>query len=139
MRTISGMTLSTFDALRRVDGLAACSPADLRRVEAIVDQLTVAPGVTLLTEGQVGRQAYVVVEGLLLVTVGGREIALLGPGGIAGEPSMLDHSPCSATVSVVETTRVLVIGTSALATLLGDPRLRPAIIRACGRPLMTAV
>ena len=138
MRTLSGMTLSSFDALRRVDGLSACSPRDLRHIESVVDQLTVAPGVTLLTEGHVGRQAYVVVEGLLVVTVDGRDVALLGPGGIAGEPSVLDRQPCSATVTVVETTRLLVIGPSAFATLLADSSLRPAVLRACGRPLATA-
>src|SRR5689334_4383226 len=117
MLTISGMTLSTFDALRRVDGLELCSPRDLRRIEAVVDQLTVAPGVRLLSEGHVAVQAFVVVEGHLVVTVEGDEIARLGPGELAGESAVLDRLPCTATVTAGETSRVLVFGPSALEAL----------------------
>jgi CRP-like cAMP-binding protein len=135
MLTISGMTLSTFDALRRVDGLELCSPRELRRIESVVDQLTVAPGVRLLTEGTVTGQAFVVVEGHLAVSVDGRELARLGPGELAGERAVIDGLPCTATVTAAETTRILVIGPSAFATMLADPGLEPAIVRAFDRRL----
>lgn len=78
-------------------------------------------GSMLVKEGSRIESLYLVLEGVLGVTIGGaggRELARLGPGQIVGEMSFLEDRPASATVSALEGSQVLAIPRSDLEARL---------------------
>src|SRR4051812_25204394 len=69
-------------------------------------------GALLVREGTRIDTLYVVLSGVLSITIGGadgREIAKLGPGQIIGEMSFLEDRPASATVRSLEASEVLAL------------------------------
>jgi CRP-like cAMP-binding protein len=69
-------------------------------------------GSVLVKEGARIEALYMVLTGVITVTVGGvggREIAKLGPGQIIGEMSFLEDRPASATVRAMESSEVLAL------------------------------
>src|SRR5256885_2264956 len=86
------------DVLRRVPLLRGLSDTELRKLERLVEQVTLERGYVLAREGGVARQAFLIVKGEADVFVDGKQIAKLGPGEFVGEIAMLDQRPRSATV-----------------------------------------
>jgi CRP/FNR family transcriptional regulator, cyclic AMP receptor protein len=56
-------------------------------------------GGTLFKEGDTGSTMYVVMEGSVRLSVKGKEVEVLGPGGVLGEMSLIDTAPRSATAT----------------------------------------
>jgi CRP/FNR family cyclic AMP-dependent transcriptional regulator len=54
-------------------------------------------GQTIFQEGDPGKVMYVVIEGEVEITVRGKVIVSLGPGGILGEMTLIDQQARSAT------------------------------------------
>jgi CRP-like cAMP-binding protein len=78
-------------------------------------------GAVLVQEGSRIETLYLVLGGVLSVTIGGaggREIAKLGPGQIIGEMSFLEDRPASATVRALEGSEVLAISRAAVEAKL---------------------
>lgn len=50
----------------------------------------------ILQEGQVGTRMYAVLEGRVTVTMGGKVVDRVGPGGVLGELALLDQAPRAA-------------------------------------------
>ena len=82
----------------------------LEQIARHVDDWTLEAGASLTRQGSAGHEAFVIIEGQATVRVGGAPVAVLGPGEIVGEMSMLDHQPRSASVQADTPMRVLVIG-----------------------------
>jgi CRP/FNR family cyclic AMP-dependent transcriptional regulator len=103
---------------RRLDLLAgvwlfeACSRRELDVLQLAATEADVPAGKPLTTEGEMGREFVVIVEGKARVTRQGVEIAVLGPGSFFGEMSLLDGKPRTATVTTLEPTKVLVLTTA---------------------------
>lgn len=64
-------------------------------------------GTTLFREGSAGALAYVVLDGRVAVTIQGRLVQKVGPGGIFGEMALIDQATRAAT-AVAETDCALV-------------------------------
>ena len=47
-------------------------------------------GATIISEGQKGVRMYVVMEGRVGISIGGRVVERLGPGGVFGEAALVD-------------------------------------------------
>jgi CRP/FNR family transcriptional regulator, cyclic AMP receptor protein len=81
-----------------------------------------AAGDILFREGDPGDQMFVIQSGAIRITksVAGedREIAVLGSGEFLGELAILNSKPRSATATVVEPTRCLVIEAKTLETMV---------------------
>jgi CRP/FNR family cyclic AMP-dependent transcriptional regulator len=78
-------------------------------------------GAVLIQEGKPVETLYIVLEGLLRVSVeseGSHELARLGSGEIIGEMSFVDARPPSATVKALENSTVLSIPRSQLVAKL---------------------
>jgi CRP/FNR family transcriptional regulator, cyclic AMP receptor protein len=75
-----------------------CSKRELRLLgkTAIVEPR--ATGATLVTEGQTGANAFVILQGRCRVIRKGRRVAQIEAGGVVGELSLLNPAPCNATV-----------------------------------------
>ena len=84
---------------------------------------TVPAGTVLFREGEAGTEMYVVQQGLVQVTKQVRDVhkvvALLGPGEFFGEMALLNAKPRSATTTVIEDAKLLVI----------DPKTFEAMMR----------
>ena len=86
------------DHLASVPLFDGCSRKELASIERAGDDIQMTAGTLIIDQGQLGREAFVVLEGQVSVKRGGRKITTLGPGAVVGELSLLDHGPRTATV-----------------------------------------
>jgi CRP/FNR family cyclic AMP-dependent transcriptional regulator len=93
--------------LRAVPTFAGCEIDALRRfADAFVVQRFEA-GEVIVREGEPGQHLYVVTEGRVDVTVGGRHLNEVGPRQYFGEMALFDGGPRSATATAIEATTLL--------------------------------
>ncbi|HET8985155.1 MAG TPA: cyclic nucleotide-binding domain-containing protein, partial [Trueperaceae bacterium] len=110
------------DYLRRVEVLAALSEADLVRLLELAHEVNLDAGAFLIREGESGEEMYVVLDGLLDVSI--REgsvdelVAQRGRGDVVGEMALLGSGRRTASVRAASDTRLLAIGREAFSTLL---------------------
>ena len=85
---------------------AAFTPADLSLLAAAMRQLDVGAGTLLFSEGDAGGTCFVVVSGLVDVSVLApmtgqpQLIAQLGPGSVFGQMSLIEDEPRAASCSI---------------------------------------
>ena len=91
------MTTSV-DDLRRIPLFARLSDADVQFLATKMDEISVAAGTALITEGMGNHAFFVLVEGEVDVSVGGTHRRTLGPHDFFGEISMMVLNPATATV-----------------------------------------
>lgn len=88
--------------LRRVPLFDRLAPEDLQRIAAVASERRYAPHEALLTEGELGDELIVIVEGEVLIVQGTGERATLirtyGAGDHIGELAVLRDQPRAATV-----------------------------------------
>jgi CRP/FNR family cyclic AMP-dependent transcriptional regulator len=96
------------ESLQNVALFSACSKRELEKVARASDEITMTAGTMIMDQGQTGREAFVVIEGDVVVKRNGRKVATLGPGNVVGEMSLLDKGPRTATV-VCETDCTLLV------------------------------
>ena len=97
------------ESLRQVALFSACSKKELDTVAKATDEITMTAGTMIMDQGQMGREAFVIVEGDVVVKRNGRKVATLGPGSVVGEMSLLDKGPRTATVICETDCSLLVI------------------------------
>jgi CRP/FNR family cyclic AMP-dependent transcriptional regulator len=66
-------------------------------------------GEAIFRTGDHGDSMYVVVEGQVRISAHGKELEVLGPGGVFGEIALIDNGPRSADVIAVTDCRVVPI------------------------------
>ena len=86
-----------------------CTQRELDALQQVATGLDVSAGKVLASQGETGREFFVIVEGKAEATRGGTAVGLLGPGSFFGEMSLLERKPRTATVTTVEPTTVLVM------------------------------
>jgi hypothetical protein len=70
---------------------------------------TVQAGQVLVHEGDPGEEMYLLLDGVLSVEVGGRQLAHLGPGVVVGERALLEQGRRTSTLKTVTPIRVAVV------------------------------
>ena len=101
---------SLTEPLDRVALFQGLQPDQIEEIARRSERLMRKPGEAIITEGDVGTAAYVIVSGSAMRTAGpGLEDdeEPLGPGTIIGEMAMLVETTYSSTVVCNETTRLL--------------------------------
>jgi len=88
---------------------SSCSSKDLERIAKAGDRVTFAKGVTMMKQGDSGREAFIILSGKATVKRNGKKVATLGTGTVVGELSLFDHGPRTATVICDTECQVLVI------------------------------
>jgi CRP/FNR family transcriptional regulator, cyclic AMP receptor protein len=96
------------DSLKNVTLFSACSTKELEKVAKATDEIRMTAGTLIIDQGQTGREAFIIVEGEVVVKRNNRKVATLGPGTVVGEMSLLDKGPRTATV-VCETDCTLLV------------------------------
>ncbi|MEX2274515.1 MAG: cyclic nucleotide-binding domain-containing protein [Actinomycetota bacterium] len=86
------------EAIARVPLFAGLSRRHLHQVADAADEVRFRPGATVVKEGDLGQTLFVIMEGQVKVTRGGRRLSTMGPGEFFGEIALLDRGPRTATV-----------------------------------------
>mgnify|MGYP003514326076 CR=1 FL=1 len=85
--------------LAEIPLFSALSKKDLQRIAKASNEVILGAGTVLAEQGDMGREAFVIVEGTATVSRNGRKVGAVGPGDAVGELSLLDHGPRTATVT----------------------------------------
>jgi hypothetical protein len=112
------------------------TPREFRRLLTVGYWHDARPKEVLIEQGTHPGRVLVLASGRAAVTVGGRDVATLGPGQFAGEMSFLTGAPTTAAVQVVEPVRFVSWTTGDLERFLGKhPSVRAALQLVIGRDL----
>jgi CRP-like cAMP-binding protein len=108
-------------------------PEDLEQIARVAGERLHPAGEFLCREGELGNELFVLVEGTVEVRKqtgeGSRLLRTLGRGEHLGELAILREQPRSASVQALADTRTLVLGGSALRTILEDrPQVGQAML-----------
>lgn len=115
--------------IRTVPLFAGCRPEELDEIDRLADEVRVPPGRTVLTQGDLGQEFAVIIEGEADIVKDGVPVATLGPGDYFGEVALLES--ITRTASVVARTELLleVVDRRGFNTLLDDlPRLSRSLL-----------
>lgn len=104
---------------------------ELRDIAKATVELDIEEGKEFVTQGDVGREAFIIVEGTAEAFRNGRKIAELGPGACVGELALLDHGPRTASVVAGTPLTVLVLGPREFSGVLDEvPTLNHKMLEA---------
>jgi Cyclic nucleotide-binding domain len=81
---------------------------------------TVDAGTELIRQGEAGTQVYLILDGMFVVEVDGREVAEIGPGAVVGERAALASGVRTATLRATTRARVAEASPGLLAPLALD-------------------
>jgi len=88
---------------------------------------------TIVTEGQPGVMMYVVVDGKVAVSIQGKLVEKIGPGGVFGEMALVDRAPRLATVVSETNCGLLAIGRNTFLDLIkASPDFAVSLLSAVG-------
>lgn len=104
--------------LQHVPTFKACTSSQLELIARLSDEVHIPEGATLMREGRIGRECFVLLEGEAIVTIGNQAMAVLGAGDIVGEMAVISHEPRTATVTAWSPVRALVFTTQEFDAVL---------------------
>ena len=117
------------EALSRVPLFAGVSTRDLATIAAVAEERASSTGTVLTREGEPGDEFFIVADGHVAIEQGGRAIRTLGPGDYLGEVALVFGGTRTATATVIDDARLLVLGAEAFTAMLRrDPRLEDRIL-----------
>jgi MFS family permease len=97
------------ELLRSIDIFAPLGGPVLENLARRLEEVDVPAGATFIREGDPGDRFYAIVDGEVLVSTGGNQVARLGPGHYVGEIALLRDLPRQASVTAVTPTRLLAL------------------------------
>lgn len=86
------------DQVRAIPLFSDVADADLAFLASQIDEVEIPAGTVLITERAWNSGFFVILEGLVDVSVGGQHRRTLGPHDFFGEISMMELDPATATV-----------------------------------------
>ena len=125
--------------MRDVPLFAGLLPSELDRVALVMNPADVPAGDVICTEGEVGRDFYLLADGEATVERDGETVAKLSKGDHFGELAVLDRGPRSATVRAMSDCRLFVLHDESFAAVLNEvPALAQKLLAALARRLREA-
>lgn len=124
------------ELLKRVPLFSKLDKKGLQDVSQIADELDLPVGKEMATEGDRGREFFVLLKGEAKVTKGGQTINTMKEGDFFGEIALVTKMPRTATVTATSDVDVLVITEQAFDHLL---KKSPEIGRAVAEALAERV
>jgi CRP-like cAMP-binding protein len=106
------------ERLGNVPLFAGVSPKELAKLVTLCDEVVVPSGKTIVEQGSVDYECYVILAGSANVVIDGRVVATLDTGEYFGELAPLDRHPRSATVTSTSELKLLVFGPRQFASAL---------------------
>ena len=127
------------DRLSEVTMFRALSRKELETLGRAADDVAFGAGATLVTQGEAGREFFVVLSGEVAVAVDGQEVAVLHEGEWFGELAIIDPAPRDATVTTLSPCELLVIDGRRFTPLLEEvPALAHKILVGLARRVREA-
>lgn len=91
------------EIFQSLDLFQGVTPELVQKIADSAQIVTFADDQVIFQEGEASNDlAYVLVEGVVTVSIQGMEVALLGPGTIIGEYALIQEATRSATVKPIE-------------------------------------
>ncbi len=117
-------------SLSKMALFSECTKRELQIIATNTDEVEVDAGYVLMTEGNIGQEAFIILSGTAAVMRNGRKVASLGRGSIFGELSLLDPGKRTATV-VAETDMDLLVvtGRGLQTTIKAAPAIAVKLLR----------
>lgn len=117
---------------------AGLSKKELSQVASIADELDFKAGKTLIREGELGREFFILVEGAAEVRRKGKLLAMRQAGDFFGEIALLCDRPRVATVTTTEPSVALVVTDGNFRNLVKrSPEIALKVLEAVGDRLPT--
>ena len=110
----------------KVGSFASCTRSEMDLLSFIAEEIAVDRGTTIVSEGDGGRDAYVISSGQASVTRDGECLGTLSPGEFFGEMSLLAGAQRLATVTADTPMVLLVLAPAAFDSLLANA---PTVLR----------
>jgi len=108
------------DLIRNVWIFERCTKKELDAIAKLATPVDLPAGKVLATQGEQGKEFFVIVSGKCEATRDGVTIGSLGSGSFFGEMSLLERLPRVATVITTEPTSVLVLTAQAFNSLVAS-------------------
>jgi cAMP-dependent protein kinase regulator len=124
------------DLIKSVPLFSRCSRGQLAEIAAIADEIDLPEGKELMTQGDRGREFFILLDGAAEVTQDGERINELGPGDFFGEIALVWQAPRTATVTTTSPARALVITDRSFRGLLDhQPEIKQGVLEALAERL----
>lgn len=94
--------------------------AALDKIAAMGESVEAEKGAVLMEQGEVGREAFLVVDGEVQIVVNGHVVSTAGRGSVLGEMSLLDLRPRSATVVALTDVELISYASKQFRKILDD-------------------
>ena len=124
------------DLLRTVPLFHGLRQRELERIAALADIIDLPADRRIMSKGDRGAEMFVLVSGAARVERDGDVLADAGPGTVLGEIALLDGGPRTATVTLTEASRLLVLARREFQTLIDEfPDVRLHVFETVARRL----
>jgi CRP-like cAMP-binding protein len=124
------------DLLRTVPLFSGLDEGELERVSTLADIVDLPADRLLMTQGQHGWEMFVLVSGSARIERDGRSLGERGPGEVLGEIALLDGGPRTATVTLSQPSRLLVLARREFQALMDEfPEIRLRVLEAVAHRL----
>jgi CRP/FNR family cyclic AMP-dependent transcriptional regulator len=127
------------EALKRAPLFEGLSKKELTQLARVSEDMELPEGATLTTEGELGHEFFVIIEGETQVKRKGRKIGTRGAGDFIGEIALIDQVPRTATVTAKTPLRVFVLTSKDFHHMLEEnPNVQRKVMRALARRVAEA-
>jgi CRP/FNR family transcriptional regulator, cyclic AMP receptor protein len=121
------------ELISRVPLFARCSKKELRMIANLADQVEWPEGKTLIAEGRLGSEFFILIDGTVRASRGGRKLRDLAAGEWVGEIALIANVPRSATVVATSPIRALVLTRGGFSQLIQDiPSIAAKVLAVLG-------
>jgi CRP/FNR family transcriptional regulator, cyclic AMP receptor protein len=119
------------DLLRTVPLFSGMRDRELERVAALADIVDLPADRRIMTQGDRGAEMFVMVSGSARIERDGESLGERGAGEVLGEIALLDGGPRTATVTLTEPSRMLVLARREFRELMDEfPEVRLHVLEA---------
>jgi CRP-like cAMP-binding protein len=126
------------EALGRVPLFEGLSKKDLRDLARVTDDLAVPAGTVLCREGAPGREFFVIVDGTVEVTTGGKRLATRGAGEFLGEIALITTRRRTASVTAITPLRCFILTSGDFRRVLDEnPKVERKVLQALAERLLS--
>ncbi len=117
----------TLQLLGTIPLFASLDEKQLKTVARTAQEKSIAPGGTVVRQGEKGIGLYIILDGEVAVERAGKKVATLRPGQFFGEMALIDEQPRTADVRATTAVRCLLLSRWEFWSVFAD---QPEVIRA---------
>jgi len=117
-------------ALLEIPLFSGLSKKELDSLARLTTEISVNDGQTLVKQGQLGKEAMIIMSGTAVVRRNGRKIDEMGPGDFFGEMSLIDDMPRNADVIASSDMTLLLMDSKEFSTIFDQyPKVAVKILK----------